>query len=93
MQNVLHIFVVFFAGIGVVEPKIAHSVVFFGDAKVHANGLGVTYMQIAIGFWREACLNATAILTLGKVVFNELLHKTQTLLLFRAMILFYCHNI
>jgi len=49
----LDILAIFFVWIGVVEPKIAHSTEFRGEAEIEANGLGVSDMQIAIRFrWK-----------------------------------------
>ena len=47
-------------GIGVVEAQIAGAVIFFCDAEIEADRLGVADVQIAIGLGREAGRDATA---------------------------------
>jgi hypothetical protein len=34
-------------------------------------------MQVSVGFWREACLYATTVLSGSKVFFNQLFYETQ----------------
>ena len=44
----------FFGGIRVVEPQMAGAAIFFSDAKVDEGRLGMTDVQVAVRFRREA---------------------------------------
>src|SRR6185437_2141621 len=48
------IFLIFLGRIGVVVAQIAAAAELFGDTKIQAYRLGVTNVQIAVGFGREA---------------------------------------
>ena len=52
--DILHILL---DGVGVVKTEVAFSAVFFGGTEVNANGLGVAYVKITVGFGRETGLN------------------------------------
>ena len=91
VEDILHIFIVLLAGVGVVEAQVAHAAVALGNAEVHADGFGMSYMQIAIRLWREASLYPSAVLTFGEVVLYHLLNETQTASLFRGVHFFLCH--
>ena len=82
--NVLHdcinIFHVFFCGVCVIEAQIAYSVVLLRHSEVHADGLCMTYVKIAVRFGREACLHFSSVLALFKVIYYNLLNKTDALL-------------
>ena len=78
VQNILHIFRVFLGRIGVVEAQVAHSVVSFGHAEVHANGLGMADMEVSVGLRGEASLDASAVLSLCQILLYELFHEAQT---------------
>ena len=60
-MDILHdgfnIFGILTAGIGIVETQVALSAIFLGGTEVHADGLGVSDVEIAVGFWWETCVN------------------------------------
>ncbi len=51
--NRIHIFHVFLHGVGVVETQIACAAEFLGDAKVHAYGFCMAYMEVSVGLGRK----------------------------------------
>ena len=55
--NGVDVFVVFFFGVGVVETQVAQAVVNIRQTEVQADGFGVTDVQVAVGFGREAGLD------------------------------------
>ncbi len=55
--DAVHVFLVFFFGVGVVKTQVAHAAIVFGQAEVQANGLGMAHVQVAVGLGREACAN------------------------------------
>ena len=91
LEDVLHILVVFLAGVGIVEAEVAHAIVVLGHAEVHTDSLGMANMQVAIGLRREARLNAAAVLAFCQVFFYQLLHEADTALRFFRVVLYCCH--
>jgi hypothetical protein len=58
-----YIFNVLFAGIGIIESQVTSpALIFSGDTEVEADGLGVSDVQIAIGFRREAGCHPAVVL-------------------------------
>ena len=51
--DALHIFHVFFCGIGVVKAQVASAVIFFFHTEIDAKSLCVSDMQIAVRFGRK----------------------------------------
>ena len=78
----IHVFDVFFDGIGVVEAEIARAAKFFGNAKIHANSFGMANMQVSIRFRRETRVEPSSILAIFKIVGNDLFYKIQTTFFF-----------
>ena len=71
----INVFSVFFLRICVVEAQVAHAAELLRHAEVHANGLGMTDVEIAVRLGRETCLETAVILTVGQVARNDLLYK------------------
>ena len=71
---------VFFCGVGVVEPKMTAAGIALGQAKVQADGFGVAEMEIAIGLGRKAS-NEFFDTTSLQVVFNDV---SEEVLCFRG---------
>ena len=90
-QYGVNILGVFLARVCVVEAQVAHSAVVLGHTEIHADGLGMAYVQIAVRLGREACLYPAAVLTFGQVVLYHLLYEAQALLLFRIFL--FCNHI
>ena len=76
VENVLHILGIFLARIGIVESQVADTVIALSHTKVHANGLGMANMQVAVGLRWETGLDAAVVLAGRKIFFNQLLYKT-----------------
>ena len=76
---------VFLRGIRIVEAEVTHPAVLLCDAEVHADGLGVPDVEIAVGLWWEARLDASIILPGTKVALDDLLDEVQALLLFPTL--------
>ena len=77
MLDGFDIFVVFLLWIGVVHAEIAHSSKTFSDAEVQGNGFGVTNVEVAVGFWWETRLQASAVFASGEVIFHNLLDEVE----------------
>ena len=88
-----HVFHVFLRGIGVVEAQVAHATVSGGNAEVEADGLGVSYVQVAVGLGREACLYSSSVLAFLQVVLYNLLNEVQAFLFACFFAFHFCHNI
>src|SRR5690606_12425806 len=72
--NGTNIFFVFFFRVGVIKAQITSTAKFRRQAEIEANGFGVTYMQVAIGFrWkaRDDFLMHTCV----QILANNLLEK------------------
>ena len=73
--DALDVFSILLDGVGVVETKVALTIVFLGQPEVDGDSLGVSDVQIAIGLWWETGLHSASVLTLCQVVdhllFNE----------------------
>ena len=52
-QNALNKGLVLSLGVGVVQPQVAYPPIGLGQTKVQANALGVSYVQMAVGFRRK----------------------------------------
>ena len=55
--NGVDVFVVFFFGVGIIETQVAQAVIDIRQTEVQADGFGVTDVQVAVGFGREAGLD------------------------------------
>ncbi len=91
----VYIFHIFLDGVGVVETEVAGSAEFLGNAEVHADGFGVTDVEIPVGFGWETGVEPSAVFAGLKVVPHNLFHKVQSARF--AAILFGClifsHNL
>ncbi len=88
----LHVLRVLFLRIGVVKAQVAHSAEFLSHPEVHAYGLGVPYVQIAVGLGREARLKPPPVLALLEVVLYNLLDEVQAPSLRSLYAFVGCHN-
>ena len=70
----IHILLVFFGGVGVVEPKVTAAPVGRGQPEVQADGLGMAVVQVAVGLWRKAGDHARHAAA-GQVVFDDVLKE------------------
>ena len=76
----IHVFHVFLHRVRVVEAQVADTAVALGDAEVHADGLGMPYVQVSVGLRRETGLQPPAVFTGLQVVFHYLFYEIQALL-------------
>ena len=60
---------------------------FFGYTEVHADGLGVTDVKVAVRLWWKTGLDATSVLTFLEVFLNQLFNERDALC-FLSSILF-----
>lgn len=51
----IDVFLVFFCWVCVVEAEVAAAVVLGCDCEVERDGFGVSDVEVAVGFWWEAC--------------------------------------
>ena len=58
---------VFLHGVGVVKAQVAQPAVFLGQTEIDADGLGMAYVQVAVGFGRKTGVHAAAE-TAGEIV-------------------------
>ena len=91
VEDRVNIFSIFLRGICVVKSQVAHAAISLSDAKVHADGLGMSDVNISVGLWRESCLDSATVFTLGQVGLNHLFHEAQAFLLFVFFNLLFCH--
>lgn len=72
----VHIFGVFAGWVGIVESQVAGALIFLRNAKVQADGLGVSYVQVAVGFrWEPG--DDMVVLARGEVALDDLADKVQ----------------
>ena len=57
LHDGFHVFGILTAGIGVVETQVTLSAILFGGTEVHADGFGMSDVEIAVGLWWETCVN------------------------------------
>ena len=70
----IHILLVFFGGVGVVESQVAAALIAGGQAEVQADGLGMAVVQVAVGLRRKAGDHARHTAA-GQVVFDDVLEE------------------
>ena len=85
-----HVFDVLLLGICVVHAQVAYTAKFLRNTEVHCDSLGMTYVQVAVRFGWETRLQASAVLTLSKILHNTFLYKIQALFRSRSNFNF-CH--
>ena len=76
----LYVFGVFLLRIGVVEAQVTHAAELLCHTEIHADGLGMANVQVAVRFGREARLQPACVLVVGEVVCYDLFDKVQALL-------------
>ena len=81
VQDRVHVFRVLFAWVSIVEAQVAHSVVFLCHTEVHADGFGVSYVQISVRLWWETCLYSFGVLSFFEVFLDQLFHEAEALFL------------
>ena len=74
----IHILHILFYGVGIVETEITYAIIAFGYTEVHAYSLHMSDMQIAVGFWREACLYTSVVFAFLQVFLYYLLNEIET---------------
>lgn len=72
----LYVFDIFFYRVRVIEAQVALPLIILGNAKIQANRLGVTNMQIAIWLRRKTGAN-TGVLPVRQVFINDLTNKVS----------------
>lgn len=91
LLNGVYIFGILLGGVGVIKAQVAYASMLFGHTKIKADSLGMSDMEITVGFGREAGLYTTTVLTLCKVFLNHLLNEIQTLFLAAFSNSILCH--
>ncbi len=89
----VNVFDIFFYGVGVVESQVTGAAEFFGDAEVHADGFGVSDVEIAVRLGRKAGVEPSAVLTGLKVVPDDLFNKVESFLFGSFCVVDFCHEI
>ena len=74
IHNGLGKILAFLEGVGIIKAQIGRAAKFSCNAKVQANGLGVTDMQMAIGLRRETG-NNPVVFPGFEVTFNDIAYK------------------
>ena len=59
--------------------QVTQSVIFFGNAKIQANRLGVTNVQVAVRFGRKTSMDFRFILSVSQIFFNNFFNKIHLL--------------
>jgi hypothetical protein len=70
LEDIFYVFVVFLTWVGVIKSEVADTLVFFGYTEVHADGLGVTDVKVAVRLWWKTGLDSTSVLTFLEVFLN-----------------------
>ena len=81
VEDVLYVFRVLLGGIGIIETEVADTAELLSGSEVHADGFGVSDMEVSVGLRRETGLYASVVLTFLEVFSNELFHEAQASLL------------
>ena len=76
------VFRVLLLRICVVKTQIADTAILLRDTEVHADGFGMTDVEVAVWFWRETCLQTSVVFAGFQVGLYYLFDKVQTFLLF-----------
>ena len=75
-----HVFRVLLLRIRVIETEVTYTSEFLGNTEVHANGFGMSDVEIAVGLGRESGLETSSVLSLLEVVVDNLLDEIQAFL-------------
>ena len=70
LKNILYIFIVFLARVSVIKTKIANTIIFLCNTKVHADSFGMADMQITIRLWRKTSLDSSSVFAFFEVFLN-----------------------
>ena len=71
----LDVLILFLLGIGIIEAQIATAVIAFGNPEVQADRLGMTNMQVPIGFRWKTGHHLAVVFTFCKVTVDDLSDK------------------
>jgi len=74
--DAVHILRFFRNRVGIVEPKVGISAIFFCEAKVQANACGVAHMEVAIWLGRKTGYNAW-VLSILQIVLDDLFKEVK----------------
>ncbi len=67
----------FFGRVGVVEPQVALTAIFLGQAEVQADALGMADVQVAVRLGRKTRMHAAAELAGAEVLFDDLFDEVE----------------
>ena len=81
VEDVLYILGVLFRGVGIIETKVADAAELLCGPEVHADGFGVTDVEVSVGLRGETGLYASVVLAFLEVFGNELFDEAQASLL------------
>ena len=70
LKNIFYIFIIFLARVGVIKTKIANTIIFLCNTKIHADSFGMADMQITIRLWRKTSLNSSSVFAFFEVFLN-----------------------
>ena len=92
LEDIFYVFVVFLTWVGVIKSEVADTLVFFGYTEVHADGLGMTDVKIAVRLWWKTGLDSTSVLTFLEVFLNQLFYERDALCFLLDFVFFInCH--
>ena len=92
LEDIFYVFVVFLTWVGVIKSKVADTLVFFGYTEVHADGLCVTDVKVAVRLWWKTGLDSTSVLTFLEVFLNQLFYERDALCFLLDFVFFInCH--
>ena len=83
------VFDILLDGVRVVEAQVALASVLLSQSEVDADALGVSDMEVSVGFGRKTGLNA--FLAFGDRLFDDLFEEVQRLLPGFGFVVFACH--
>ena len=92
LEDIFYVFVVFLTWVGVIKSEVADTLVFFGYTEVHADGLGMTDVKVAVRLWWKTGLDSTSVLTFLEVFLNQLFYERDALCFLLDFVFFInCH--
>ena len=73
----LYIFIVLLLRVRIIKTEVANTTIFLRHTKIYGNRLGMTDVQIAIGFRWKTSLNPSTILAFCKVLSHNLFNEAH----------------
>ena len=90
--NGLDIFCILFLRIGVVKTQVAGTAELLCGAEVHDESLRMAYVEVTVGFRREAGVETSAVFAGLEVGLYLLFHEIESRFIYRALFLLFLYH-